>query len=240
MLSLTLLSAEVDAPVPPAADEIVSRSISHHDPEGAWASRPIEIASEVRYGERIAASRGFEGHTETVRVDNAAARFAYRATKGGARIEIDGNGDRFVARLNGSSEIGADDVDRYRLGAERLPFWRDYFTYLYGLPMKLRDPGTRLDPEVKPAVFEGREVFAVRVTYTPEVGKDVWYFYFDRTTSALAGCRFHHDESENDGEYLVFEDEIAGPHGLRLPRVRHWHVNRDAEYLATDEIVSIR
>ena len=243
VLSLSLIVADPAGPAtaaPPSAEEVLARTIAHHDPEGAWSSRPIEIETQVRYGERIAAARGFAGHVETIRVDNAAGRFAYRATKGSARIEIDGRGDAFTARLDGSPEIAAADLETYRLGTERLPFWRDYFTFLYGLPMKLRDPGTRLDPETTRTVFEGREVLALRVTYAPEVGKDTWYFYVEPATFALVGCRFFHDESTNDGEFLVFEAEVEGPHGLRLPKLRRWYVNRDREFLATDEIVTVR
>ena len=224
----------------PAAEDVLARSLAHHDPEGAWSSRSIEVAVEVRYGDRIAAARGFAGHTETMRVDNASGLFEYRATKGNSRIEIDGLGDAFAARLDGSTEIAAEDLEKYRLGTERLPFWRDYFTFLYGLPMKLRDPGTRLDPDVARIEFEGRDVYALRVTYAPEVGKDIWYFYVDPDTFALVGCRFFHDESKNDGEFLVFEGEVKGPHGLRLPKVRHWYVNLDREFLATDDVTAIR
>ena len=107
------------------------------------------------------------------------------------------------------------------------------------MPMKLRDPGTRLDPAVKRTELDGRAVLALRVTYAPEVGGDTWYFYVDPRTFALAGCRFYHDESANDGEYIVFEGEVEGPRRLRLPKLRRWHMNRDGEYIAVDEVLSI-
>ncbi len=45
----------------------------------------------------------------------------------------------------------ASMVDRY----ERARMYRDYLSYLWGLPMKLRDPGTRVDPVTKRVTFEG-------------------------------------------------------------------------------------
>ena len=82
-------------------------------------------------------------------------------------------------------------------------------------------------------------MLTLRVTYAPEVGQDVWYFYFDPESFALVGCRFFHDEAANDGEYIVFDGEVEGPHGLRLPRLRRWHMNRDGEYIAVDDVKSI-
>lgn len=77
--------------------------------------------------------------------------------------------------------------------------------------MKLRDPGTRLDPTVRRTTFNERQVPVLRVTYAEEVGKDIWYFYVDPETWALTGCRFFHDESKNDGEYIAYEGEIRAP-----------------------------
>jgi uncharacterized protein DUF6503 len=76
--------------------------------------------------------------------------------------------------------------------------------------MKLRDPGTRLDPTVKEAVFEGKAVYELRVTYDEAVGTDTWCFFLDRDTCALVGHRFHHNEAQGDGEYVVFSGEVFG------------------------------
>ena len=63
---------------------------------------------------------------------------------------------------------------------------KDYYTYLYGLPMKLKDPGTIVDPKVTKKRFKGKRYLVLKVSYDQEVGKDTWYFYFDQSTlSAL-------------------------------------------------------
>ena len=114
---------------------------------------------------------------------------------------------------------------------------RDLF--LWGLPMKLTDPGTRLDPKVKETRFEGKAVYELRVTYDQSVGSDTWYFFFGRETCALVGHRFHHDESAGDGEYTVLTDEITGQ-GLRLPRIRRWYTNKDGKPVITHTLLAIR
>jgi hypothetical protein len=236
---VALWLAASSTPALPTAEAALERTLAHHDPAGVWASRPIELTVKVTYGERLAESRGYESRTDRIRVDNAAGRFELASDRGGDKVEVVGRGDELSARLNGSADIDAATLDKHRLNAAQLPGWRDYFAYVFGLPMKLSDPGTVLDPDTRLTEFEGRDVLALRVTYDPEVGRDIWYFYLDPESFALVGCRFFHDESKNDGEYIVYEGEIEGPNGLRLPKLRHWYVNAGGEFLATDDVVAV-
>lgn len=146
--------------------------------------------------------------------------------------------DRAEVRLDGKADISGEELKRYRLTPAELLTKRNFYLYLYGLPMKLRDPGTRLDPKVKETVFQGRAVYELRVTYDKSVGRDTWHFYLDRLTCALVGHRFHHDEAAGDGEYAVLSEEVSGQ-GLRLPRVRKWHRNKGNELFITHTILSI-
>jgi len=223
----------------PSAEELVERSVAYHDPDGVWNARGVEIIAEVRLAERLAAERGYATRTDRIRIHEASGEFHYRAEKAGDVIEVVSDHGTFQAKLNGSPEIAEADRQAHGLSQDRLVRWRDYFAYMFGMPMKLRDPGTHLGAEVRSAEFAGRQALALRVTYTPEVGTDVWYFYFDPGTYALVGCRFFHDESANDGEYIVFEGEEAGGR-LKLPKLRRWYMNLDDEFIASDEIVSIR
>lgn len=114
---------------------------------------------------------------------------------------------------------------------------KDYYQYLWALPMKLKDPGTIIDPNVHARDFFGQELLEVRVTYDQEVGNDIWYFYFHPDTYALSGYRFYHDESKNDGEYILIEGEKQ-VNGMKIPARRHWYTHTDRRLLGTDEIIN--
>lgn len=224
-LALTLLAAL-------SAEELLSRAIQYHDPDGRWERARFTIA--------LGESRpdGTERRT-TVRFDNPKSRFEMeREVEGGQKMKAVVVSDDVSVTLDGASELSAEDRERHGLAPDQLRRMRNYYLYLYGLPMKLRDPGTRIDPEAKEASFQGRDAYELRVTYDEGVGSDTWYFYFDRATSALIGYRFYHDESAGDGEYIVLTEEASGA-GLKLPRVRKWYTHQGDRYLGTDTILSI-
>ena len=110
---------------------------------------------------------------------------------------------------------------------------RDYYVYLYGLPMKLKDPGTQLEDKVYTKSLNGESFLCLKVTYDAAVGKDSWYFYFDKKTYAMRHYQFYHDESKNDGEYILLSgEEIV--QGIKMPKTRAWYTNQANAYLGTD------
>ncbi len=223
-LALTLLSSLT-------AKELLDRSIAYHDPHGRWERGAFEI---TEFESRPHGT----GHRNVLRFDNARGRFELDSSVGGRTLTLVVENDMAVARLDGKTNLSADELERYRLKPAQVLSRRNRDLYLWGLPMKLRDPGTRLDPRMKETHFEGRPVYQLRVTYDASVGGDTWYFLLDRETCALVGHRFHHDESAGDGEYAVLSEEISGQ-GLRLPRVRRWYTNKDNEPVITHTILSI-
>jgi len=102
--------------------------------------------------------------------------------------------------------------------------------------MKLRDPGTIIAPTVWTETINGSEYLKIKVTYDPEVGGDIWYFYFDPDTYALSAYRFYHDESANDGEYILLEGEEIHS-GIRFPAKRSWYINADHRFLGYDQLL---
>lgn len=161
--------------------------------------------------------------------------FALQSEREAGLVEASIAGEDCTATLDGSAEVSDDLKERYRLSCDGLRWWHSYYGYLYGLPLKITDPGTQLDEEVQTTTFEGHQVLALKVTYEAEVGADTWYFYLDPATYALVGYRFYHDESKNDGEYIVLEGEVVHD-GLRLPKTRRWYINADSTYLGADVI----
>ncbi len=111
--------------------------------------------------------------------------------------------------------------------------YRNYYTYLYGLPMKLKDPGTIISPRVLEKKIHGSSYLVLEVNYEPEVGSDTQYFYFDKNSYELKRYQFFHDKSKNDVEYVILENELEIA-GIRITKNRSWYYNSDNTYIETD------
>lgn len=212
-----------------AAEVLLNQSIEYHDPTGKFLSAPWCLKF------RETRPQADDRHSEIL-VDVPGERFQMKRR---SEHVVSGimDGERCEMSLDGRRDLTAAEREKHKIGCERLRLMRNYYVYLWGLPMKLRDPGTHLG-EVETTEFMGQPVFGLRVTYDAAVGKDIWYFYFDRMSAALRGYRFYHDEAKNDGEYIVLSEEHAS-HGVRLPQSRAWYTHQENRLLGTDILLSI-
>lgn len=218
----------------PSSRELLERSMRYHDPKAIWmtGTHRIELQETRPDGTK---------RDTRILLDNRAGRFELeRVMNDGALVRMEVSESGSEVSLNGATEMTEEEMTRYRIAPDRAESTRNYYAYLYGLPMKLEDPGTRLAPEAEKGRFQGKDVLVLRVTYDESVGTDTWYFYFDPTSYALVGYRFYHDEAKGDGEYITLEEEATGGEDLvRLPRIRKWYRNADDGYLGTDTILSL-
>jgi len=107
---------------------------------------------------------------------------------------------------------------------------RNYYSYLWGMPMKLRDPGTRLDPEIRETTFEGRPVRALKFTYGAEVGSDTLHFYWhasprrwSATVSSTTRRRGTANTSSSTGSWRTAGcDFRANGRGIRTRSANIW------------------
>ncbi len=216
----------------PPASEILDKSIAYHDPGNQWYSLNHDIELLSRRPNR-------DSRMTNIKLHHALGLFAFEMDRDGhdlmGELKKDGT---CAATMNGSAEISDENQEKYRLNCAGITWWQGYHGYMLGLPMNLKDPGTILDPEAKRVEFEGQPAIALKVTYTEEVGADTWYFYLNPDNYALIGCRFYHDESKNDGEFLTFEGEISND-GITLPKTRKWFYNNNREFLGEDEILEV-
>lgn len=230
-VSLLLVGFSVDSAwaQAPTAEELLTRSIAYHDPQGRFLTE----AHRLQFLETR--PDGADRHSEVL-VDVAGGRFHMKRA---GEHEIAGvlAPGKCEMTLDGRSEVSEEERAEHRLSCERLQQMRNYYTYLWGLPMKLRDPGTILG-RVTSTTFEEKPVYDLKVTYDEGIGADVWYFYFDRESYALIGYRFYHDEAKNDGEVILLAGEEEAE-GLRLPKSRTWRTHQDDRLLGTDSLLSV-
>lgn len=210
--------------------ELINRSIQYHDPEGAWQTANIDL--------RLYESRpggGYRISDLLINIDQET--FILDQQRGRDHIYRKLAPEQCVTKLNGQeADFSEAEIRQYRLNCEGNQLYQNYYTYLWGLPMKLQDPGTILADKIHRVDFFGQELLEVKVTYSEEVGADIWYFYFHPDTYALSGYRFYHDEADNDGEYILLEGE-AQISGMKFPAIRHWYTHGDGRYLGSDEVI---
>lgn len=211
------------------AEELLNKSITFHNPNNEWGN--FNGTFKVLMNRPNSSER-----LSIIKMNLPKQQFSLEIQKDNDVYGYAFDKEECTTNLNGSSEISDEDRKAFRLTCERGKTMQNYYTYLYGLPMKLKDPGTIIDSTVQTKVFKGKEYLVLKVNYEEEVGKDVWYFYFDPNTYAMEVYQFYHDESKNDGEYILLEglEEI---NGVKMPKTRAWYYNKDEKYLATDVLL---
>lgn len=198
------------------AKDVLASSITFHDPHGKWPTFEGQFKVTMRSPERsdreslITISLPKDRFELTEKRDGVFQKYSYAAGR-------------------------CESVDPVL--CERAEKMKNYYTYLYGLPMKLNDPGTILDPKVERVVFDQKETLRLKVTYDPEVGSDTWYFYLDPQNYQLLAYQFYHNEALGDGEYILLS-EIEEVGGIKMPKSRKWFYNADKAYLGEDILTS--
>ena len=203
----------------------------HHDPRGVWFKSRIRLTIDETRADG-------SSRTSLVVIDTPGSAFELKTRKDNRQIVISVFREKTSASLDGRLDFSKEDAAKYGLDAQGVLKRRNYYAHLYGLPMKLNDPGAIIGIPVPIARYEGRTYRKIRVTYDPKVGGDVWDFFFDPKTNALSGYRFFHDEAKGDGEFVTLAGEIECGLGLRIPKARTWFTHKDKKALGTDTITA--
>jgi hypothetical protein len=144
----------------------------------------------------------------------------YTVLKNNAKVEFNGK------------TTSEKEQKQHKLSVNRAFFYKNYYTYLYGLPMKLKDDGTIIHQKVNKKTFKGKEYLVLKVTYKTAIGKDTWYFYFNPETYAMEVYQFF-KETKDSGEYVLLSD-LETINDIKMPKVRAWYYNTNDTYLGTD------
>ncbi len=214
---------------PLSPQKLVTKTIDHHDPQAVWKQGVFSFKLEESRPQKAA-------RFTSIIINNRRGTFELTTERDGRKIEIHIDGQNVKTLLDGSVTFTAAEAKQYYLKRDRALWLRNYYLYLYGMPMKLLDEGARFAEKLVKTDFNNREALELRVTYDKEVGDHTWYFYFDPTDHALIGYRYYKDEVDKDGEYVILHEEaLVGK--IRLPKVRRWYSNKDGRYLGMDTIV---
>ncbi len=194
-----------------SADEVLTKSLKYHDPNGEWKlfNRQLSFVSE---------RPNDPDRKSMATINNSTGLF-----------ELDEENNHMAILLDSCISIPAGKT------CDQVKRTRNYYVYLWGLPMKLQDEGTALDPVVKEENFEGKNCYVLRVPYA----EDVWFFFIDKNTYAMKAYMFLKDEPSRKGE-LIYLDEEVKIGSMRIPKKRKWVTMPDQKVLGTDILIAAK
>ncbi len=212
--------------------QLLTKSIEYHDPKGNWNSFNGVLFVTME-------TPGNSNRDSEIRIDLPKEYFYVKAIRDTIITEYTLDKDICTIGFNGNTDLSEAILKEHNLSCDRARLYKNYYTYLYGLPMKLKDPGTIVYEKVEQKKFKGRDYLVLKVSYDETVGKDVWFFYFDPETYAMEVYQFFKGnpakEGKNTGEYILLTEEVV-VNGIKMPKNRAWYYNKDDKYLGTDKL----
>ena len=206
-------------------NELLEKAIQFHDPNGNWNTFKGDFFVTME-----TPNNGVRKSKITIDLPNQ--YFSVLAKKDTISTAFIVDKENCSFSLNGKQNLSADKKKKYSLNCERANLYKNYYTYLYGLPMKLKDEGTIIHQKVATKTFKGKEYLVLKVTYKQNIGKDTWYFYFNPKTFAMEVYQFF-KETKDSGEYILLSG-LETINAIKMPKVRAWYYNKDNNYLGTD------
>jgi hypothetical protein len=213
------------------SNQLLDNAIAYHDPNNVWPSfnSTFHVTMETPNS---------PNRESDITINKPESAFYLKAVRDSIMIEYKVRGDLCNIAFNRSTEFTEEEAKANGLTCERAKMYKNYYSYLYGLPMKLKDQGTNISDIVERKTFKGKEYLVLKANYDKNVGTDIWYFYFDPETYAMEIYQFFkQDENGNQkddtGEYILLtEEKIVS--SIKMPKVRAWYYNKDDKYLGTD------
>jgi hypothetical protein len=213
--------------------ELLDKAIAFHDPDGQWPQFKDSLHI-------VMSTPNASDRDSRILINLPDDYFSVQATRDGQTSFYEVSKGICSMTYNGMS-LDSTSAKERGMSCERALLYKNYYSYLYGLPMKLKDPGTILAPAVEETSFKGRNYLRLSVSYDPAVGTDRWYFYFNPETYALEVYQFYKtDESGSllaeSGEYILLKD-LEDISGIRMPKIRSWYYNKNNQLLGTDRLM---
>ena len=213
------------------SEQILNKAIAYHDPNNMWPSfnSTFHVTMETPNS---------PNRESDILLDIAAGGFYLKAVRDSTMVEYKVRGDNCNIAFNGSTTFTDEEAKANNLNCDRAKMYKNYYSYLYGLPMKLKDPGTHISEIVERKTFKDKEYLVLKATYDENVGSDIWYIYLNPETYAMEVYQFfktdeNGTQNNESGEYILLSEEMV-VNDIKMPKVRAWYYNKDDKYLGTD------
>lgn len=195
------------------AEQVITDSINYHDPMSKWSTLNATLRFDSRFSFNDSVPEDM-----LLTFNNAEQSFTYHNTDRAVKLHY--TPDTCLQETTNGNCLGYS--------------WTyGFYPFIWGLPMKLKDPGVQPNKSLKSTKFNKHIVWEVQVNYTAEN----YWFYFDKQDYQLRGFKFIKNDSTKKGEIIVL-NELFEINGIKLPKHRTW-LHLDSTLIGTNEVTQL-
>ncbi len=212
-------------------EEIIAKSIELHDPDSNWSklNADININSLIYKDDRVDTTE------QVLKMDLYHGLFEMHYQRDGQMINLHKDLHTCYGNVDHPEQVDEAWLKKNKVNCERAEMFDSYYRYLLGMPMKLRDEGTIIDPVVIEEDYDGVKYYIIKVTYEKEVGSYTWLFYFNHYTYQLELSQFSKDGTFNSGETIEYGN-YQDHQGMKLTGQLIWYDIPDHKKIADERI----
>lgn len=212
IFATVLFSCNTQAPTKETPKDIIKKSIQFHDPKGIFNefSARFNFESSFSWNDSI---------PEELIMDMDFRNYSLLYHNLDRKMKLDFKKDT-CNTIEGSTNCN-DFIWAY-----------DFYLYIWGLPMKLADPGINIKDTLYSINQNGKNFKAIDIEYETEY----YSFYFD-SLYALNGFQFIKKDNPAKGE-IIWLEGIIEHQGIKFPKKRYWY-DLEKNLLGTNECIRI-
>ena len=209
-----------------SSNDVIDASIRYHDPNMRWSSLNDEF---LVISERDS--------TRLILANNESRVEWDEKLKDGRIITGGYVGDSCYVKLDGKSIEPKGEIENFLLDCPQIIGRSNYWLYMFGLPMKLKDRQAEIDPSSVLVDFLGKKYWRVKVGYEGSAEGERWQFYFAPDTYRFAIAQYFHPALGEDSEYIIYDTPID-LHGMVLPAKHSWYMLNEKEFIGSEQLTS--
>lgn len=222
-LGILMISGMVWSQSMPAF-EVINASIQYHDPNMKWASLKGEF--------KVVSERD----TTRLILANNISKVEWNELLKDSRTITGGYiGDSCYVHIDGRSVKPEGEIDNFLLDCTQIKGRSNYWLYMFGLPMKLKDEQAIVAQKSELVDFLGNKYWRIRVDYNGSAAGEYWQFYFAPETFRFAIAQYFHPALGDDSEYIVYDTPID-LHGMVLPSKHSWYMYNEREFIGSETL----
>ena len=213
------------------AQDWINYSIAYHDPQNNWPRFKAQIES---YSKVDRGADTLQTSTRRLAFENPRSYFdcSMKVKNYTMNLKLD---EKTCVTTWDKPDVSQEERDRYYKECAFTKNYRDYYRYLIGIPMVLKDELTIVNPSVEEETIDGKSYKRITVNYAPVDKHPTWQFYIDPGSGRLVRSKFfryNEKEKKHTGEILDYPEHQLFQ-GMQMRTKMIWYY-LDQKFLADE------